>query len=256
MEKSIDLNCDLGESYGIYRLGDDEALLDFVSSANIACGYHAGDPATMRRTVRLCLERGVSIGAHPGLPDLAGFGRRTMSVAPQEVYDMTVYQVGALLGFVRSEGGRLAHVKPHGALYNMAAADRSLAEAIAEAVQRIDPQLVLYGLAGSELIRAAEARGLRCAAEAFADRTYRRDGKLTPRSESGAVLHDAEEAARQAISIAMDGVVHTLAGEPVALAADTLCIHGDGAQAALLARHIRQRLEEAGIAVRPPVAVQ
>ncbi len=179
----IDLNGDMGESFGAYRIGHDEELAKVVTSANIACGFHAGDPAVMRRTVKLCLEHGVEVGAHPGLPDLMGFGRRAMQITPEEAYDLVLYQAGALQGFVRAEGGRMRHVKPHGALYNMAAVQRPLAESIAKAVYRLDPELILFGLAGSELIRAAESIGLRAASEAFADRTYRADGTLTPRTD-------------------------------------------------------------------------
>ncbi|WP_248930151.1 LamB/YcsF family protein [Paenibacillus hamazuiensis] len=246
----IDLNSDMGESFGAYRIGQDERLLDYVSSANIACGFHAGDPGVMRRTVRLCLDRGVAIGAHPGLPDLAGFGRRELKITAGEAYELTVYQIGALQAFVRAEGGALRHVKPHGALYNMAAADPALAAAIAEAVQRVDPALVLFGLAGSELIRAAARIGLRAAAEAFADRAYRPDGALAPRSERGAVIADAEAAARQAVRIARQRSVTATDGHDIVVAADTLCIHGDGPHALEFAARIRQELEAAGVTVR------
>lgn len=176
----IDLNCDMGEGFGAWTMGDDLALLDQVTSANIACGFHAGDPATMRRVVQAAAARGVQIGAHPGLPDLQGFGRRVMQVSPADAYAMVVYQVGALAGFARAAGTRLNHVKPHGALYNMAARDRALADALAQAVHDIDASLVFFGLAGSEMIRAAQARGLQAASEVFADRAYD-DGSLTPR---------------------------------------------------------------------------
>ncbi|MCZ8516318.1 LamB/YcsF family protein [Paenibacillus filicis] len=237
-ERTVDLNGDLGESFGVYRLGQDEVLLEWVTSANIACGFHAGDQATMRRTVKLCLEKGVAIGAHPGLQDLEGFGRRAIPLTPEEAYELTVYQVGALEGFVRAEGGRLQHVKPHGALYNMAAANRPLADAIARAVYRLDPRLTLFGLAGSELICAAHAIGLSAAEEGFADRTYRPDGSLTPRTEPGAVLHDPEAAAAQALSLVESG------------RADTLCVHGDGPEACAMAAYIRRRLEEQGVRFR------
>jgi len=250
--RTIDLNGDLGESFGVYRIGQDEALLDQISSANIACGYHAGDPAVMRRTVKLCLEKGVAIGAHPGLPDLAGFGRRMMRITPEEAHDMVLYQIGALQAFVRAEGGRMQHVKPHGALYNMAATDRRLADAIAQAVSRFDPQLMLYGLSGSELIRAAEAAGLRAVAEAFADRTYRADGTLTPRDEPGAVLHDAGAAAEQVLRIIREGKVATAAGADMALHADTFCVHGDGPEAAALVARLRAEMKREGIAVNAP----
>ncbi|RAV08635.1 LamB/YcsF family protein [Paenibacillus contaminans] len=247
---TIDLNCDMGESFGVYELGNDAALLDVVSSANIACGFHAGDPLTMRRTVREALSRGVAVGAHPGLPDLAGFGRREMAVSPQEAYAMTVYQIGALSAIVRAEGGRLGHVKPHGALYNMAAKDAALAEAIAEAAYKTDPALVLFGLAGSELIRAGMRLGLRTASEVFADRTYQADGSLTPRSRQDALLHDEDEAAERVVRLVRAGVVRSQQGVDVPLTAETVCIHGDGPQALAFARLIRERLEAAGIQVK------
>ena len=250
-QMTIDLNGDMGESFGAYRIGEDEELVKYVTSANIACGFHAGDPAVKRRTVKLCLEHGVEIGAHPGLPDLIGFGRRGMQITPEEAYELMLYQVGALQGFVRAEGGVMRHVKPHGALYNMAAVQRPLARAIAEAIYRLDPELVLFGLAGSELIRAAEAIGLQVASEAFADRTYRLDGTLTPRSEPGAVIHDAQQAVEQTIRLIREGIVRTRQGEEVSLAADTLCIHGDGPEALALASLIKARLLQEGVAVRP-----
>src|SRR5690606_26016961 len=178
----IDLNCDLGEGFGAYRIGADEEILPHVTSANVACGFHAGDPRTMRLTLAAARERGVAVGAHPGLPDLAGFGRRAMEVSPEEVYDLVVYQTGALLGFARAARTELQHVKAHGALYNQAAARPDLADAVARAVRDVDPGLVLFGLAGSHLVAAAEALGLRAAREAFADRHYRADGSLVPRS--------------------------------------------------------------------------
>nr|WP_317241402.1 5-oxoprolinase subunit PxpA [Hymenobacter sp. 5414T-23] len=187
---AVDLNCDMGESFGAYSLGHDEAILPFITSANIACGYHAGDPAVIKRTVRLALQHGVAIGAHPGLPDLVGFGRREMAVSPEEAYDMTVYQLGALAAFVLVEGGTVHHVKPHGALYNMAAINPALAEAIAEAVYRVQPEACLYGLAGSALISAGQKLGLSTAHEVFADRTYQPNGTLTPRRQPNALITD------------------------------------------------------------------
>lgn len=247
---SIDLNCDLGESFGVYRLGDDAAVLQAVTSANIACGFHAGDPAVMRETVRLCLEKGVSIGAHPGLPDLAGFGRRTMQITPREAYDMTVYQIGALNAFVQAEGGKMRHVKPHGALYNMAAVNKALSEAIAEAVFRIDPQLVLVGLAGSELTAAGERIGLRAAHEVFADRTYQPDGTLTPRKMPDALIRGAEQSVSQVIRMISAGKVTALGGKEIGIRADTVCLHGDGPDALAFALGIRRKLNAEGIAVR------
>ncbi|MCZ8523649.1 MULTISPECIES: LamB/YcsF family protein [Paenibacillus] len=250
--KRIDLNGDMGESFGVYRIGADEQLVRLVTSANIACGYHAGDPQTMRATVRLCAEHGTAVGAHPGLPDLAGFGRRHLAVTPEEVYALVLYQAGALQGFAHAEGVRMTHVKPHGALYNMAAVQPGLAEAVAEAVYRLDPELILYGLAGSELVAAARRIGLRAAREAFADRTYEADGTLTPRSEPGAVVHDAAEAEANVIGMVKDGIVRSRKGEMIRLEADTVCIHGDGPEALEMAARLRRRLEEEGIEVLPP----
>ena len=248
---AVDLNCDMGESFGVYSLGCDEEILPYVTSVNIACGFHAGDPATMRRTVRLALRHGVAIGAHPGLPDLHGFGRRRMDLSPEEAYDLVVYQTGALWAFVRSEGGRLRHVKAHGALYNMAARSRELAEAIAEAVYRVDPELILFGPASGELLEAGRRIGLRTVSEAFADRSYERDGSLTPRRLPDALVTDAEEAARRAVRMVREGRVRSRQGEDVAIAAGTICIHGDGPNAPAFARAIRRALEREGIAVRP-----
>ncbi|MBG9737337.1 LamB/YcsF family protein [Paenibacillus alvei] len=250
----IDINCDMGESFGAYRLGSDEAILPFVTSVNIACGFHAGDPTVMRRTVAAALERGAAIGAHPGLPDLAGFGRRNLDITPEEAYDMVVYQVGALYGFVTAAGGQMQHVKPHGALYNMAASDYALAEAIARAVHDLNPELVLFGLSGSELIKAGQAVGLRCAHEVFADRTYQRDSSLTPRREANALITDTEEAVQQVIRMVKEGVVYAVQGIDVAIQADTVCIHGDGAHAFAFAQSLRQRLSEEGIVMQSVLA--
>lgn len=246
----IDLNCDMGESFGAYKLGTDEQILPFITSANIACGFHAGDPGTMRKTVQLALQHGVGIGAHPGLPDLVGFGRRNMDISAQEAYDMVVYQIGALAGFVRAEGGVLQHVKPHGALYNMAAKSQKLSEAIAEAVYTIDPSLILFGLSGSELVKAGERIGLRTAHEVFADRTYQADGSLTPRTQPDALIADEETALQQVVRMVKEGKVQSRQGEAVAIQADTVCIHGDGPHALAFARKIRDLLDASGVAVR------
>jgi len=247
----IDLNCDMGESFGAYRIGNDEAILSFITSANIACGFHAGDPITMRKTVQLALKHDVKIGAHPGLPDLQGFGRRNMSITPEEAYDLVVYQVGALQGFVQSEGGVMQHVKPHGAFYNMAAVNPDLARAIAEAVYRINPELYLVGLAGSHLIAEAEKIGLRAKSEVFADRTYQQDGTLTPRSQEGALITNDEQAVQQVIRMIKEGKVLTRQGSDFAIKAETVCIHGDGAHALSFAREIRETLEKTGVDVKP-----
>ncbi|UJF34440.1 LamB/YcsF family protein [Paenibacillus hexagrammi] len=246
----IDLNCDMGEGFGAYRLGRDEELLDYVSSANIACGFHAGDPGTMRRTVELCVRKGVAIGAHPGLPDLQGFGRRELAISAEEAYELTLYQLGALQAFAHAAGGRVSHVKPHGALYHMAAKRHDLAAAIAAAVASVSAELTLYGPPGSELLRAGAAAGLRTASEAFADRTYRRDGSLTPREQPGALLESAAAAAAQVERLVREGSVLSLEGEEVSLRAETICIHGDGAHAVEFARDIRSLLERGGIAVK------
>ncbi|MFC5582220.1 LamB/YcsF family protein [Rhodanobacter terrae] len=250
----IDLNGDLGESFGTWRMGDDDALLAQLSSANIACGFHAGDPEIMRHTVAQAMAHGVAIGAHVSLPDLQGFGRREMSVTPDEAHALTLYQIGALHAFTRAAGTRLTHVKPHGALYNMAARDAALADAIARAVHDFDPRLRLFGLAGSALIEAGKTLGLAVAAEAFVDRRYRADGSLQPRREADAVIEDMDQALAQALGIARDGVVHTADGQRVPLRADTLCLHGDGAHALQLARKLHKALEAAGLRIAAPDA--
>jgi 5-oxoprolinase (ATP-hydrolysing) subunit A len=246
----IDLNCDMGESFGAYRMGNDIAILDLVNSANIACGFHAGDPATIHRTVEAALSKGVAVGAHPGLPDLQGFGRRTMAVSNSEAYDMVVYQIGALAGFAQVLGGRISHVKAHGALYNMAAKDRQLAEAIAKAVYDFDRQLVLFALAGSAMIGAAKDAGLRVASEVFADRTYQDDGSLTPRSQPNAMIEDPEASVAQVKRMVTEHVVRSVNGNDVPVQADTLCIHGDQPNALAFAKRIRGELERAGIEVK------
>lgn len=247
--RTLDINCDMGEGFGAWTMGEDAALLDFVSSANIACGFHAGDPATIGRTVRLAIEKGVAVGAHPSLPDLQGFGRRSMDIAPDEVYDIVLYQVGALAAFARAAGGKLAHVKPHGALYNMAAKNGALAHAIARAVRSFDPGLRLFGLAGSALLKAGEDQGLAVASEVFADRTYQSDGSLTPRSRPDAMIHDVEAATAQVRHMVKEGKVRSTDGREVAVRADTLCIHGDAPDAVQFARRIRAALEADGIRI-------
>ena len=252
MPPAIDLNCDLGESFGAYRIGDDAGVLPYVTSANVACGAHAGDPSVMRRTVAAAVEHGVAIGAHPGLPDLAGFGRREMRISAEEAYDLVVYQVGALAAFARAAGTELRHVKPHGALYNMACADAALAGPIARAVRDVDARLILFGLPGSELQRAAEAAGIPFAREAFADRAYAPDGSLAPRGTPGAVVHDPEEAVRRAVEIAAEGRARTVDGGELRLQADTLCVHGDRPDAGRFARMLREGLERRGVRVVAP----
>lgn len=246
----IDLNCDLGESFGVYKVGMDDEILHFVTSANIACGFHAGDPSVMRQTVRVALDKGVKIGAHPGLPDLVGFGRRNINISPQEAYDIVVYQIGALYGFMKAEGERMQHVKPHGALYNMAAKNSQLAEAIAEAVYKVDPKLILFGLSGSELIKAGEKIGIRTANEVFADRTYQHDGTLTPRSQPNALISDPLQATNQVIRIVKEGKVLSQQGNEVPRVADTICIHGDSSHALTFANQIRKLLEASDVSVQ------
>ncbi|MCB7070844.1 LamB/YcsF family protein [Caldibacillus sp. 210928-DFI.2.22] len=245
----VDLNCDMGESFGAYRMGKDEEILDYVTSANIACGYHAGDPATMRKTVQMAIEKNVGIGAHPGMPDLVGFGRREINISPQEAYDLVIYQMGALYGFVKSEGGKIQHVKPHGALFNMAAKSAPLSEAIAEAVYKVDPECILFGLAGSELVKAGKKIGLRTASEVFSDRTYQKDGSLTSRREENALIKDHKIAVNQVIRMVKEGKVKSVQGEDVVIQADTICIHGDGLHALEFAQYISNALREAGITI-------
>lgn len=250
--KAVDLNCDFGEGFGAYTFGQDGELLRFVTSVNIACGFHAGDPHTMRIAVERSLAAGVAVGAHPGLPDRLGFGRREMAITAAEVYDYTVYQIGALSAFVQAAGGRLSHVKPHGALYHMAGRDHGIAEAVVRAAADIDKRLLVYGGSGSLLLDEARRQGLGAVSEVFADRTYLADGNLTPRSEPGATLASAEAAVRQAVSMAAEGKAYTAGGDTVAIKADTICLHGDGPHAAAFARSIRQALLAANIALRAP----
>ena len=250
MTLQVDLNCDMGESFGAYEIGADDAVFPFITSANIACGFHGGDPTVMRRTIASAVKHGVAVGAHPGLPDLIGFGRRNMDVSPDDAYDMVVYQVGALLGVARAAGVSVQHVKAHGALYNMAAVKRELATAIAGAVRDVDRELVLFGLPGSFLISEGEAAGLTTACEAFADRNYMSDGTLVSRKRPDAHVHDANEAVSRAIRMVREGKVRSVDGVDVALRADTICLHGDGAHAVEFAQHLRAAFKSDGIEVR------
>src|SRR5262245_54715813 len=245
----IDLNSDVGETFGPWRMGFDAELLPNVTSANVACGFHAGDPSTMRATVRLAKRHGVAVGAHPGFPDLVGFGRREIKATPQDVEDLVLYQCAAIAGVAASEGLRVQHVKAHGALYNQACRDRALADAIARAVAALDRSLILLGLPGSELVRAGERAGLRVAAEIFADRAYEPDGSLASGAKPGAVIHDAEIVVERAIRMVRDGEVVATDGSVVPLKAETMCLHGDTPGAAALAQSIRQGLEGAGIRI-------
>jgi UPF0271 protein len=246
---TIDLNCDMGESFGTYTIGSDGEVMASITSANVACGGHAGDPGVMRRTVRLARESGVAVGAHPGLPDLAGFGRREMRVTPQEAEVMVLYQIGALAAIAAGEGVRLRHVKPHGALYNMAARDRALADAIVRAMCAFDRSLMLFALPGSDLARAGEEAGVSVAAEGFADRAYEADGSLTPRSRAGSVIHDPPEVVRRAVRMAVDGRVTATDGSDVTVRVATLCTHGDTPGAPGLIRGLRAGLERAGVTI-------
>jgi UPF0271 protein len=249
--RSIDLNADVGESFGAWRMGADDELLRLVTSANVACGFHAGDPSVIDRTVGLAARAGVAVGAHPGYHDLRGFGRREMRPPPAEVEADVVYQVGALQAFARAHGVPLTHVKPHGALYNQAADDLELARAIARGVARVSGKLALVGLAGSSAMRAAaEAAGLRFAAEAFVDRAYDARGRLVPRSQAGAVTSDPAVAAAAAVRLARERVAVTGDGTEVAVEADTLCLHGDNPHALAIAIAVREQLEAAGVTVQ------
>ena len=246
----IDLNADLGESSGSRASGNDAALLRLVTSVNVACGLHAGDPTTLRRTVQLAAGAGAAVGAHPGFFDREGVGRRDVRLTPEEVEDLVLYQVAALAGVARADGVHVTHVKPHGALYNRAARDDRLAAAVARAVRAFDPGLRLVGLAGSALLSAASREGLVPLAEGFADRAYLSDGSLVPRATPGAVLEDPEAAAAQAVRIAVDHRVRAIDGTLVKVHADTLCIHGDTPGAVGLARAVRHALERAGVQVK------
>jgi UPF0271 protein len=251
MSLRIDLNADLGEGFGAWAMGADDALLEHVTSANVACGFHAGDPSVIDRTVALAARRGVAIGAHPGHFDLRGFGRREIKAAPGEIEADVLYQVGALSAFARAHGAALRHVKPHGALYNQAVDDPALAGAIARGASRVGRELVFVGLAGTAAMRAAaEAAGLRFAAEAFVDRAYDGRGRLVPRSRPGAVVSEPAAAAETAVRLARDRVVRTLEGGLLSVEADTLCLHGDNPNALAVARAVREALERAGVSVQ------
>ncbi|WP_226037099.1 LamB/YcsF family protein [Aquibacillus saliphilus] len=238
----IDVNCDMGEGFGEYVIGNDQEIINYISSANIACGLHAGDPAIMDQTVKLAKKNQVNIGAHPGLPDLNGFGRRIMKITPTEAFRWVTYQVGALNGFVQVNNEQLHHVKPHGALYNIAATDASIAEAIAEAVYQIDPRLILYGLSNSHLTKAGEKIGLPVYHEVFLDRTYQDDGTLTPRTEPNALITNKERAIEQSITMIKKQQVNSVNGVKIPIKVDSICIHGDGPNALEFAHYLYQQL--------------
>ena len=241
----VDLNSDLGESFGAYTIGMDEAVIPLITSANVACGYHAGDPLVMAKTVARCREAGVHVGAHPGFPDLMGFGRRSMNVSPAEAKAYIQYQLGAL-----AAGVPLRHVKPHGALYNMAAKDEKLARAVVEGICEVDDRLILLALSGSEMLLAAEKAGLRAASEVFADRGYQSDGTLVPRTQPGAMITDETLAIERVVRMVTEGVVTAVDGTDIPLRADSICVHGDGEKALLFVRRIRAALEAKGVALR------
>ncbi|NNE67051.1 MAG: LamB/YcsF family protein [Pyrinomonadaceae bacterium] len=249
VNNSIDLNCDMGESFGSWKMGRDAEILPLVSSINVACGFHAGDPATMFEIVSLADELDVSIGAHPSYPDLQGFGRRDMNLSPKEVYEAVAYQISALSGICAIQGTKLRHVKPHGALYNRSARDSAVANAVATAVLDFDNSLILYGLSGSLSISEAKEIGLETASEVFADRTYSSDGSLTPRTETGALISKSDLALDQVVSIVENGTVTAADGSRVELESDTVCIHGDGPHALKFAEAIRSGLDTRGIEV-------
>jgi UPF0271 protein len=245
----IDLNADVGESLGPWPMGDDERLIPLVTSVNVACGAHAGDPLTIERTIRLAVDRDIAVGAHPGYPDLVGFGRRDLDMTKAELLASIVFQVGAVAGIARSLGAELRHVKPHGALYNRAAGHMAVADTIAAAIRRGSPELILVGLAGSSLIQAGVAAGLQVASEAFADRAYEADGSLRSRRLPGAIIATPAAAARQALSIVRDGRVTAHDGTVVAVRADTICVHGDTPGAPNYVAAIRAALDKAGVTI-------
>ncbi|MGE0448295.1 MAG: LamB/YcsF family protein [Vicinamibacterales bacterium] len=248
--RRVDLNADVGESFGPYVIGDDAAVLRSVTSASIAAGFHAGDASVLRRTVRLAKEHGVAVGAHPGFFDLAGFGRREIRMRPEEAEDLVLYQIAAVAGVASSEGIRLQHVKPHGALYNMAVRDRGLADAIARATASLDDRLILCAPPRSALAEAGDAAGLRVAREGFADRAYHADGTLVPRHLPGAVIVSVEEVVTRAIQMAIERTVVAVDGSAIALEVDTICVHGDSVGAGALAAWLRAGLTSSGIEVR------
>ena len=249
MGKIVDFNCDMGESFGVFRIGADEEVMPHISSTNIACGFHAGDPVYMMRTVLLAEEAGVAIGAHPGFPDLMGFGRRDMWLNSEELRNYVIYQIGALQAFTRAK--KLQHVKPHGALYNMGVNNEELARAFAEAIREIDPDLILVGLAGSTWLKAGRESGLRVASEVFADRAINSDGTTVLRKQPNAIIHDVAEVAARVLKIVIEGKILAINGEEVEVRGDTICLHSDTPNAAVLARTLRQSLEAAGVEVMP-----
>lgn len=251
----MDLNSDLGESFGAWSMGDDAAMLDIVTSANVACGFHAGDPAGILQTLRLAAQRQVVVGAHVAYPDLVGFGRRNMDPSSAELVGDVIYQIGALQALAKAAGAQVRYVKPHGALYNTIAHDARQAADVLTAMQAVDPSLTLLALAGTPLIEWARARGVPVVAEAFADRAYNDDGSLVSRRQPGAVLHDPDQIAQRMLQLVQTGEIETISGKRIALQADSICVHGDSPGAVEMARRIRARLLQAGVALTPFVAM-
>ena len=250
--KAIDLNCDMGESFGAWKMGDDRGIMPLISSANVAAGFHAGDPATIHETVALAVEHSVAVGAHPSLPDLQGFGRRAMKVSAREVYDLVLYQAGAIEAFARAAGTKLHHVKIHGMLYNMAAKDAELSDAIARAVRDLGGGVMLYGLSGSAMTDAAAKVGVRAVGEVFGDRSYQPDGTLTPRGQPGAMITDPAASVAQVLMMVEQGKVRAQSGVEVPVDAGTLCLHGDQPDAVGFAKALREAFAARGIEVRAP----
>jgi UPF0271 protein len=248
--KKIDLNCDMGESYGAWKMGDDAGIMPLISSANIACGFHGGDPATIRKTVRLAVDNGVAIGAHPSLPDIQGFGRRVMKISAQDMYDLVVYQAGAVEAFARAAGAKLHHIKCHGALYNMAATDEALSEAMARAAK--DLGVMVYTLSNSTMMKVVKGKGVRALGEVFADRGYSDDGTLAPRDKPGGMIEDAQQSVKQVLGMIEDGIVVSLSGKRVPVAADTLCLHGDQPNAVAFAKKLRETFAQKGVQIEAP----
>ncbi len=251
MQKYVDLNSDIGESFGNYKLGMDDKVLKYVTSANVACGFHAGDPLVMEKTVGLAAKSGVQVGAHPGYPDLMGFGRRKLNATPAEVKAYVKYQVGALAAFAISKGMRLQHIKAHGAMYNMAAVDYNLARSIAEAVYEVDKDIILLALAGSQMVKAAKDIGLKVAEEVFADRAYNEDGTLVARSKPGSMIEDEGLAIKRVIGMVNEGKVQTITGRTIDINANSVCVHGDNPKAVDFVKKIRREMQNAGISVVP-----
>jgi UPF0271 protein len=251
MRNMVDLNSDLGESFGSYKIGMDEEVLKYVSSANIGCGWHAGDPMVMEKTIDIGAKNGLGIGAHPGFPDLLGFGRRKMDITPEEGRNYVIYQLGALQAFARAKGIEVQHVKLHGAFYNMAAIDYKLSLEIAKGIYQVDKDIILLALAGSQMVKAGKEAGLKVAEEVFADRAYNSNGTLVSRKLPGSVIHDKDLAIERVKSMVKYGKVKAITGEEIDIKADSICVHGDNPEAVDFVKLIRERLEEDGIQIKP-----